>query len=134
MLRQHKLDINLVHDVDPVEFLINIDQFVSEVKKVDYLNLFINSLVPEQRGKELDFMRPLPTEEMLKKQHMNFNTSFQNGFKDSGTKYDKVNHVCDALREALQVAEEEQGEDRKYLLPILTTYIKKQPQELNDCL
>ena len=47
MLRQHKLDINLVHDVNPLEFIVNIDKFVEEVKKVDYLNLFINSLVPE---------------------------------------------------------------------------------------
>ena len=57
LLRQHKLDINLLHDVNPIQFLLHIDQFVAEVNQVDHLNLFINSLVPDQRGKELEFMR-----------------------------------------------------------------------------
>jgi hypothetical protein len=35
-----------------------IDKFVKEVKKVDFLNLFINSLENADRGKELEFMSP----------------------------------------------------------------------------
>jgi hypothetical protein len=38
--------------------MANIAKFVEEVKQVDYLNLFINSLNEEERGKELEFMRP----------------------------------------------------------------------------
>ena len=58
LLRQHKIDINLMYDVNPEQFLSNIPIFVSQVKQVDYLNLFINSLRDEERGKELEFMRP----------------------------------------------------------------------------
>ena len=58
MLRQHKIDINLIYDVNPEQFMANIAKFVEEVKQVDYLNLFINSLNEEERGKELEFMRP----------------------------------------------------------------------------
>jgi elongator complex protein 1 len=58
MLRQHKIDINLIYDVNPSKFMANIPKFVDEVKQVDYLNLFINSLNEEERGKELEFMRP----------------------------------------------------------------------------
>lgn len=58
LLRQHKIDINLIYDVNPEKFMSNISKFVSEVKQVDYLNLFINSLNEEERGKELEFMRP----------------------------------------------------------------------------
>lgn len=58
LLRQHKIDINLIYDVNPSKFLANISKFVSEVKQVDYLNLFINSLNEDERGKELEFMRP----------------------------------------------------------------------------
>lgn len=37
----------------------NVPLFVSELEgKIDYLNLFINSLVDEERGPELEFMRP----------------------------------------------------------------------------
>ena len=58
MLRQHKIDINLLYDVNPEKFLSNISKFVKEVSQVDYLNLFINSLNEDPRGKELEFMRP----------------------------------------------------------------------------
>lgn len=58
LLRQHKIDINLIYDVNPEKFMQNIGKFVKEVKQVDYLDLFINSLKDEERGKELEFMRP----------------------------------------------------------------------------
>lgn len=58
LIRQHKVDINMIYDVDPKQFLGNIDKFVAEVKQVDYLNLFINSLNNEERGRELEFMFP----------------------------------------------------------------------------
>jgi len=58
LLRQHKLDINLIYDVDPAQFMSKIDKFVREIKKVDFLNLFINSLDNADRGKELEFMSP----------------------------------------------------------------------------
>ena len=44
LLRQHKIDINLLYDVDPEKFLENISDFVEQVKQVDFLNLFINAL------------------------------------------------------------------------------------------
>ena len=65
LLRQHKLDINLIYDVDPAQFLANINKFVAEVKQVDYLNLFVNSLVDDARGKELEFMRPQAQEDLI---------------------------------------------------------------------
>ena len=58
MLRQHKIDINLIYDVNPQKFIENISKFVDEVAQVDYLNLFINSLSEEERGKELKFILP----------------------------------------------------------------------------
>lgn len=48
----------MIYDVDPEQFLANIDKFVAEVKQVDYLNLFVNSLSNNERGKELAFMFP----------------------------------------------------------------------------
>ena len=38
----------------------------------------------------------------------------------------KVNTICEALKAAL----EKVNNENVYLLPILTTYIKRQPQEL----
>jgi len=44
-LRQHKIDINMIYDVNPDQFIANVPKFIAEVDKVDSLNLFINSLV-----------------------------------------------------------------------------------------
>jgi len=77
LLRQHKLDINLIYDVNPEQFIDNISKFVAEVKQVDYLNLFVNSLVNADRGKELIFMRPQPHDDVLQKKHLAFMESFK---------------------------------------------------------
>lgn len=67
LLRQHKLDINLLYDVDPENFLSKIDKFVKQVKKVDYINLFVNSLNDNERSRELDFMFPIQEDELIVK-------------------------------------------------------------------
>ena len=81
LLRQHKLDINLIYDVDPELFLSNIGKFVRVVKKVDYLNLFVNSLRNEERGKELEFMFPQQEDELLQKTHEEFFAEFRDDKK-----------------------------------------------------
>ena len=57
-MRMHKIDLNMLYDVNSSQFLDNVPKVVKELKSVDYLNLFINCLVEEPRGKELEFMRP----------------------------------------------------------------------------
>ena len=123
LLRQHKLDINLIYDVDPTLFLDNISKFVREVKKVDFLNLFVNSLVNSDRGKELEFMKPQLEEDLITKGHNEFFAKFKEEKQGKAPEYDKVNRICDALRQELETV----NTDNVYLLPILTTYIKKQP-------
>lgn len=49
-----------------------IDKFVKEVKQVDYLNLFVNSLANSDRGKELEFMSPQREEDIIRKEHLQF--------------------------------------------------------------
>ena len=72
LLRQHKLDINLLYDVDPENFLAKMDKFVKQVKKVDYLNLFVNSLRDSDRSREMDFMFPEQEEDLIQKRHEEF--------------------------------------------------------------
>lgn len=130
MLRQHKIDINLLYDVNQEKFMSNISKFVKEVSQVDYLNLFINSLNEEPRGKELEFMRPQNPEELIRIEHEEFMRREIRGEEvpaGGEVTFEKVNKVCEAVKEELWKLN---GPDNKYLLPILTTYIKKQPQEL----
>jgi hypothetical protein len=70
MLRQQKIDINIIYDANQEQFLDNISLFVSEMdEKIDFLNLFINSLVDDVRGPELEFMRPKDPEEVIRNEH-----------------------------------------------------------------
>ena len=69
LLRQHKIDINLLYDVNPTQLIANIPHFVDQVNSVEHLNLFINSLVDKETGVELEFMRPTTAEDLIKKEH-----------------------------------------------------------------
>lgn len=70
---------------------------MTEVKKVDFLNLFINSLVNEEQGTELAFMRPKDKEEEIKQEHAEFMSYNIEGNKLAAST-GKINKVCDALK------------------------------------
>ena len=42
--RKHRIDLNILYDHDPKSFLNNVESFVNQIKKVDYLNLFLSNL------------------------------------------------------------------------------------------
>ena len=42
--RKHRLDLNLLIDLDPAQFMSSLESFVDQVPEVDYLNLFVSSL------------------------------------------------------------------------------------------
>jgi len=42
--RKHRLDLNILHDLDPAKFMASLDSLVEQVPEVDYLNLFTSSL------------------------------------------------------------------------------------------
>jgi len=95
ILRQHKIDVNLIYDVNPGQFLANIDKFVKEVSQVDYLNLFVNSLSKESRGKELEFMMPLSKEDLVRRDHELMTRKFA---VNKVVHTDKINTICDHLK------------------------------------
>ena len=42
--RSHRVDINIIHDYDSVGFLSNVDTFIDQVQKVEYIDLFLSVL------------------------------------------------------------------------------------------
>jgi elongator complex protein 1 len=118
MLRKHKIDLNLICDVNYEKFKENVGEFVRQNLRVDYLNLFIMGL-SEQESKELEFLRPRSGEDIIKRQF-----SEVTGVKS------KINEVCDLMRQELEGREDK----NELMLPMLTTYVKKSPQELIEAL
>ena len=81
--------------------------------------MFVNSLNDSARGRELEFMFPTAEEEHITQKHLISTAKFDVNFKEKEN--GKVNKICDALKQSL----EKVNTDNKYLLPILTTYIKR---------
>lgn len=44
LVRTHKLDMNLLFDLNPEQFIANGEKLLSDIKKVDYISLLIASL------------------------------------------------------------------------------------------
>jgi len=42
--RKHRLDLNMLYDLHPEQFMRSLPEFVKQVPEVDYLNLFVSSL------------------------------------------------------------------------------------------
>ena len=42
--RKHRLDLNILYDLAPSQFMENLSKFVEAVPEVDYLNLFVSAL------------------------------------------------------------------------------------------
>jgi len=127
MMRKHKVDLNLIVDLSPKEFLdTGIASFVQQVNAIDYLNLFISTLqnydVTQQRF-------PVPTwfQDKVKKQSADGPQTF-----DFST---KVNQICRKAR-SVMLDFEKSGEkpSRYYLLPVLSTFAKEDPPRLDEAL
>ncbi|WVR09089.1 hypothetical protein IAU60_006151 [Kwoniella sp. DSM 27419] len=104
--RKHRLDLNILYDLDPARFMANLKDFVQQVPEVDYLNLFVSALSPMDSAQVL-YGTPSPV------------------LASSSSKpVDKVNSICDGLRAIL-----EEQDVQQYVETILTTHVCKQPAD-----
>ncbi|GBB99437.1 hypothetical protein RclHR1_03520017 [Rhizophagus clarus] len=115
--RKHRIDLNILYDHEPKLFLKNVELFVNQVEKVDYLNLFLSSLRNEDVTKTM-----YPKIIIGSKSNPSDNTELQDVSN-------KVNIICDAVRGIL-----ESKDSKKYLQSVITAYIKKSPPELESAL
>ncbi|ORY06286.1 IKI3-domain-containing protein [Basidiobolus meristosporus CBS 931.73] len=111
--RKHRLDLNILYDHSPDAFMENVGSVVTQIKDVDYLNLFLSSLSNEDVTVT---MYPLIFDKTSHK-------------KDQSKYTNKVNTICDAIRTQLNTLD-----TKKYMQPIITTYVKKSPPELEEAL
>ncbi|KAK9712591.1 putative elongator complex protein 1 [Basidiobolus ranarum] len=111
--RKHRLDLNILYDHSPDAFMENVALLVTQIKDVDYLNLFLSSLSNEDVTVT---MYP-----------MIFDKATRN--KDQSKYTNKVNIICDAIRAQLNTLD-----TKKFMQPIITTYVKKTPPELEEAL
>ncbi|KAL1895010.1 putative elongator complex protein 1 [Ceratocystis pirilliformis] len=111
--RTHRVDMNLLFDHQPKQFLINVNLFLEQVKTASSIDLFLSSLKEENVA-----------------QTMYRDTKSQP--KDSneksleGTQGGKVNSICNAVLQALQAKKEAN------LQNIITAHVCKLPPAIDD--
>lgn len=115
-MRQHKIDFNLLYDLNPEKFKTHTDHFVSELGRIDFLNLFINSL-SDEKSQELEFIIKFSEEEKLAQEMQNL--------LSPAASFSKINLVCSILKKTLETLN-----PKKYTLPILTCLLKSHPPKL----
>ncbi|PHH63108.1 hypothetical protein CDD81_6259 [Ophiocordyceps australis] len=116
--RSQRVDMNILYDHRPAQFLANVDLFLDEMKQVAWIDLFLSSLREEDVTKTMyqDTRRELHQTDAA--------VSGADGAADpSGS---KVNAICDGLLRALQPLK------ATHLQNIITAHVCKVPPALDD--
>ncbi|KAL7061436.1 hypothetical protein AAHC03_0892 [Spirometra sp. Aus1] len=127
VMRRHRVNFNLIYDYNPSKFLTNVSNFVKQMESVDYITLLISDLREENTAETiLSTSTSTPTPDALLASNV---AKIRDSLPKKSLVYPqsatKVNLVCDALLTAMQTTD-----SKRYLLPILTCYVKKQPPEV----
>ena len=94
--RTHRVDMNIIQDYAPEQFMSDVDLFVKQVKKVDYIDLFLSSLSEDDVSETLYRETLAPTEKPVANGDMNGNTT-----RPQASPGSKVNKICDAFLQVL---------------------------------
>ncbi|CAO1600903.1 Putative elongator complex protein 1 [Xanthoria calcicola] len=85
--RNQRVDMNIIHDHQPEQFIANVGIFIDQIRKTEHIDLFLSAL------KEEDVSRTMYRETLRADERPDADTAgVQNG---------KVNRICNAFLEAL---------------------------------
>ncbi|KAJ3384083.1 hypothetical protein HDU84_003206 [Entophlyctis sp. JEL0112] len=113
LCRKHRINMNLLVDHSPKQFMENIELFVSQIEDPDFLNLFVSSLGEFDVTKTM--YAPVRTGASEKAPYFEFGA--------------KVNKICLAIRSALEPLDKV-----KYVTTRLTSFAKMVPQDLEGAM
>ncbi|KAG7661958.1 ELP1 [[Candida] subhashii] len=139
--RTHRIDLDILHDYDPELFFNNLELFVKQINKVEYLDLFVSCLHEEdatltkykdtiadgvaQMAIQDQQQQPEDHALSVKKIIKNKPEEHVKEFKDS-----KINRICEGILSVLLKPEYFD----KYLQTILTAYACEKPPNLKEAL
>ncbi len=129
--RTNKLDLNLIFDINPAEFIANCKEIMTKLKRSDYINLLIASL-KNNLSDELEYSISADELKKVKEYYYNEIELFQKN---------KINVACDLIIQALTSIDEYKfhfkhkiltffKKRHKNVYSIMTAFIKKEPSEL----
>jgi elongator complex protein 1 len=148
--RTHRIDLDILHDYAPELFLENVEHFINEIEKVEYLDLFVSCLneqdVAQTKYRETkdqvdEISNDVANLSLTNKTQQNYNNNNNNNnntakriIKNSDNEKfspdSKVNKICNALLSVLQTA----PYFEKYLQTIITAFACQKPPNLTEAL
>ncbi|KAF2184333.1 elongator complex protein 1 [Zopfia rhizophila CBS 207.26] len=114
--RSQRVDMNILHDHAPDLFMSNVDKIVSQIKRVEHIDLLLSQLQDEDVSETM-------YKETLKSKGSNSKDKTQQ--TNSGS---KVNRICDTF---LAVLEQPQYKEN-HLQNIITAHVCKVPADLES--
>jgi elongator complex protein 1 len=113
--RSQRVDMNILHDHDSSGFLANVETFIDQVKKVEYIDLFLSQLREEDVSRVMykETVRPTQSHEIIV------------GTDPNAAMASKVNTICDAFLAVLQ------HRASTNLQNIITAHVCKIPPDLS---
>lgn len=144
--RTHRIDLDILHDYDPELFFNNVETFINQISKVEYLDLFVSCLheedvtVTKYRETINDAAAAagggITKEKEIKREGETLQPAFRKKFHHIKEKVftnfndSKVNRICEAILNVLLKPEYFD----KYLQTILTAYACEKPANLTQAL
>ncbi|KAK6535140.1 hypothetical protein TWF694_001618 [Orbilia ellipsospora] len=113
--RTHRVDLNLLYDHNPEQFLDSVDAFLEQVDSVQYVDLFLSQLKDEDVSKS---MYELTLTDSMK-------TSDGEKLYSAAEIPNKVNIICDAMLEGIQRRRTPSTQN------LVTCYVSKKPADLD---
>ncbi len=130
LIRRQRIDMNLITDHNPQKFMAEVDLFLKQVCRDDYLNLFIASLQNYDVTSSKYIVPVFGSSRMEEK--------VECAVFDFSS---KVNQICRHLRNQMMDSSFHSGvpstaslQDNKFLHPILSTFAKETPPKLEEAL
>lgn len=140
LCRAHRIDLDILYDYDPALFEANVESFVNQIDKVEYLDLFVSCLHDEDvtLTKYRDSIlhsapAPLEVKDDAPKREdaQGLRKIIRNKETAVNTDGSKINKVCEII---LSVLLKSEVLKEKYLQTILTAYACEQPPNLASAL
>ncbi|EME44621.1 hypothetical protein DOTSEDRAFT_53662 [Dothistroma septosporum NZE10] len=120
--RTQRVDMNILHDYAPAQFMKDIPLFIKQIEKVEYIDLFLSSLSDDDVTQTI-YKETMPVADDGIGIAMNGITNGDTSVLTLPT-ISKMNKICDAFLAALS------GHESTYLQCTVTAYVSKNPPDL----
>ena len=115
--RSQRVDMNILHDHAPEQFIRSVNEFIRQIKKVEHIDLFLSQL------REEDVCQSMYRETLKSRASPNaVEAGGVNGTQSSANKRSKVNNICDEFLRILNPA--------THLQNMITANVCKSPPDL----